>query len=32
MENQLKWHHGVPSEQEYETALKELDEVMASLN
>ena len=32
MEDQLKWHHGVPSEQEYETALKELDEVMASLN
>jgi transketolase len=32
MEDQLKWHHGVPSEQEYETALKELDAVMASLN
>jgi transketolase len=32
MEDQLKWHHGVPSEQEYETALKELDEVMVSLN
>ena len=32
MEDQLKWHHGVPSEQEYETALKELDAVMVSLN
>lgn len=32
MEDQLKWHHGVPSDQEYETALQELDEVMASLN
>lgn len=32
MEDQLKWHHGVPSEQEYATALQELDEVMASLN
>lgn len=32
MEDQLKWHHGVPSEQEYATALRELDTVMASLN
>ena len=32
MEDQLKWHHGVPSEQEYATALQEMDEVMASLN
>lgn len=25
MENQRKWHHGVPSEKQLETALKELD-------
>lgn len=26
MENQIKWHHGVPSEQQFEEALTELDE------
>ncbi|RZM22177.1 MAG: transketolase, partial [Pedobacter sp.] len=26
MENQLKWHHGVPSASEYELACKELEE------
>lgn len=25
MENELKWHHGVPSEKEYEQALRELE-------
>ncbi len=25
MENQLKWHHGVPSQQQYSDALRELD-------
>lgn len=25
MENELKWHHGVPTETEYEQAIKELD-------
>ncbi len=30
MENQLKWHHGVPSEQQYEHALLELDQSLAS--
>lgn len=26
MENELKWHHGVPNKEQYEQALKELDE------
>ena len=25
MENQLKWHHGVPTQQQYADALEELD-------
>lgn len=25
MENELKWHHGVPSEEQYKLAIKELD-------
>jgi transketolase len=29
MENNIKWHHGVPSKAEYETALNELDHAMA---
>ncbi|MBN8686522.1 MAG: transketolase [Chitinophagales bacterium] len=28
MENQLKWHHGVPNAEQYEQAQKELDEKM----
>lgn len=28
MENQLKWHHGVPNAEQYEQAQKELDEEM----
>lgn len=28
MENQLKWHHGVPNAEQYEQAQKELDETM----
>ncbi|WP_316818094.1 transketolase [Pedobacter nyackensis] len=31
MENQIKWHHGVPSEQQYESALQELDSTLASI-
>lgn len=31
MEDQIKWHHGVPSEQEYAAALQELDHTLASL-
>jgi transketolase len=32
MENSVKWHHGVPSKEQYETALAELDEVIADIN
>jgi transketolase len=28
MENELKWHHGVPTNAEYETAIRELDEAL----
>lgn len=28
MENELKWHHGVPTNAEYETAIQELDEAL----
>src|SRR5688500_9032154 len=31
MEDQIKWHHGVPSEQEYASALQELDHTLAAL-
>lgn len=31
MENQLKWHHGVPNKEEYELAQKELDEQLLNL-
>ncbi|AHF16859.1 transketolase [Niabella soli] len=31
MENVLKWHHGVPSAEEYEQAIKELDQVLTTL-
>lgn len=31
MENQLKWHHGVPNKEEYELAQKELDELLLTL-
>ncbi|MFV0605888.1 MAG: transketolase [Niabella sp.] len=31
MENELKWHHGVPSPEQYEQAQKELDEALLSL-
>jgi transketolase len=31
MENVVKWHHGVPSEEEYRKALLELDEKLAEL-
>lgn len=29
MENNIKWHHGVPGREEYETALNELDNALA---
>jgi len=31
MENQVKWHHGVPSEQQYKDALAELNDAMEAL-
>ena len=31
MENKLKWHHGVPSQEEYEQALAEIDARIAQL-
>lgn len=31
MENQLKWHHGVPNSEQYALAMEELDEVIAAL-
>ena len=31
MENQLKWHHGVPNKEEYELAQKELDDLLLTL-
>ena len=32
MENQLKWHHGVPTAEQYALAQQELDESLAVLN
>ena len=32
MENQASWHHGVPSEEQYRTAVRELDEALAQLS
>ncbi|WPU94081.1 transketolase [Mucilaginibacter sabulilitoris] len=32
MENSVKWHHGVPDKEQYETAIAELDEVMTGAN
>jgi transketolase len=32
MENQLKWHHGVPDKKEYELALSELDNALEAIN
>ena len=31
MENQLKWHHGVPSNEEYGLAIQELDKAISGL-
>ena len=31
MENELKWHHGVPSEKQYEEALTELDNALVTI-
>jgi len=31
MENVIKWHHGVPSEKQYEDALSELDNAMITI-
>jgi len=31
MENELKWHHGVPNKEQYATAIEELDNAMATL-
>ena len=32
MENQVKWHHGVPSDQQYNDAMVELDTALTSLS
>ncbi len=32
MENQLKWHHGVPSQEQYSTAVEELKQALAALS
>ena len=31
MENEIKWHHGVPSQQQFEAALSELDTAMVTI-
>jgi transketolase len=31
MENELKWHHGVPSAEQYELAIHELDEALINI-
>jgi hypothetical protein len=31
MENVIKWHHGVPSEKQYEEAVAELDNAMITI-
>jgi transketolase len=31
MENEAKWHHGVPSDQQYEQALRELEGMLAEV-
>jgi transketolase len=31
MENELKWHHGVPNKEQYEQAQKELDELLLTI-
>jgi transketolase len=31
MENQLKWHHGVPDKEQYQLAMQELDHAITSL-
>jgi transketolase len=31
MENTIKWHHGVPSKDEYAKAIEELDTAMQAL-
>ncbi len=32
MENEVKWHHGVPNKEQYEQAISELDELLTSLH
>ncbi|HSC55045.1 MAG TPA: transketolase [Phnomibacter sp.] len=32
MENELKWHHGVPNKEQYEQAIAELDNALLALN
>jgi transketolase len=31
MENVLKWHHGVPSKEQYDLAMEELDKQLQEL-
>ena len=32
MENNVKWHHGVPNATQYEDALRELDNALITVN
>lgn len=32
MENEVKWHHGVPNKEQYEQAINELDEMFTSIS
>jgi len=32
MENEVKWHHGVPNKEQYDQAINELDEILTSLS
>jgi hypothetical protein len=29
MENEIKWHHGVPAKDQYNTAIEELDKALS---
>ena len=31
MENVLKWHHGVPTKEQYELAVEELDHALTTI-
>jgi transketolase len=31
MENNIKWHHGVPNKEQYEMAMSELDNALTAI-